>query len=78
MTRRIAVIAVALGIAAAPAAFAQPVKMSEAQLDQVAGGQGVISVSVTNVGNPNVNVNPTVNPNAPVTVSISVLGGGGL
>jgi hypothetical protein len=75
MKRRIALVALALGLSAAPAAFAEPVQMSEAQLDQVAGGQGLISVSVTNVGNPNVNVNPTINPNAPVNVSISVLGG---
>jgi hypothetical protein len=66
--KRIAVVALALGLAAAPAAFAEPVKMSEAQLDQVTGGQ-LISVSVTNVGNPNVQVNPNTN------VSISVLGG---
>lgn len=75
MKPRIAVVALALGLSAAPAAFAEPLKMSDAQLDNVAAGQGLISVSVTNVGNPNVTVNPTVNPNAPVNVSISVLGG---
>ena len=75
MRWRIVAVAVVVGLAAAPAAFAQPVKMSDAQLDQVAGGQGLIIVSVTNAGNPDVTVNPTINPNAPVNVSISVLGG---
>ena len=78
MTRRIAAFAVALGMAAAPAAFAQPVQMSDDQLDNVAAGQGLIEISVSNAGNANVNVNPNVSPNAPVTVSISVLGLGGL
>ncbi|HKO48498.1 MAG TPA: hypothetical protein VJV79_12290 [Polyangiaceae bacterium] len=78
MTRRIAALAVAFGIAAAPAAFAQPVKMSDAQLDNVAAGQGLIDIVVMNAGNANVTVNPNISPNAPVTVSISVLGLGGL
>ncbi|HYY61238.1 MAG TPA: hypothetical protein VE756_07605 [Burkholderiales bacterium] len=50
--------------------------MSDAQLDQVAAGQGLIEISVTNAGNPSVTVNPNVSANAPVTVSISVLGTG--
>jgi hypothetical protein len=68
--------AFAVGLAAAPAAFAEPVKLSDAQLDQVVGGQGLIEVSISNTGNPNVTVNPNVSANAPVTVSISVLGTG--
>ena len=76
MKQRIAAIAVALGLATAPAAFAEPVQMSDAQLDQVAAGQGLIEISVTNTGNPSVTVNPNVSANAPVTVSISVLGTG--
>ena len=74
MKQRIAAVAVALGLAAAPAAFAKPVKMSDQQLDQVVAGQGLIEVSVTNAGNASVTVNPNVSANAPVTVSISVLG----
>ena len=72
--KRITAIAVVLGLAAAPA-FAEPVKMTEAQLDQVTGGQ-LIDISVQNVGNAQVTVNPNVSANAPVTVSISVLGTG--
>jgi hypothetical protein len=70
--KRIAAVAVALGLAAAPAAFAEPTKMSEAQLDQVTGGIADVSVSLTNSGNPNVQVSPSVqaNPNANVTVSV--------
>jgi hypothetical protein len=67
--KRIAVVAVALGIAAAPA-FAQPTKMSDAQLDQVAGGIADVSVTLTNSGNPNVTVNPTVTASPTVTVSV--------
>ena len=74
MKQRIAAVAVAVGLAAAPAAFAEPVKMSDQQLDQVVAGQGLIEVSVTNAGNASVTVNPNVSANAPVTVSISVLG----
>jgi hypothetical protein len=73
--KRIAAVAFAVGLATAPAAFAEqtkPMKMSEAQLDQVTGGQ-LVNVSVNNVGNPTVTVNPsvTVNPN----IQVSVLGG---
>lgn len=60
--KRIAVVALSLGLAAAPAAFAAPEKMSEAQLDQVVGGLADVSVTVGDV---------TVNP----TVTVSVLGG---
>ena len=70
--KRIAVVALALGIAAAPA-FAQPTKMSDAQLDQVAGGIADVSVSLTNSGNPVITVSPTVT--ASPNVSVSVLGG---
>jgi hypothetical protein len=73
--KRIAAIALSLGLAAAPAAFAEPVKMSEAQLDQVAGGLADVSVNLTNVGNPNVTVSPSVQANPNVNVSVSVLGG---
>jgi len=70
--KRTVLIAVLLGLASAPAAFAQPAKMSETQLDQVVAGQGLIEVSVSNVGNPSVNA--PVNVNAPVTVSVLSLG----
>jgi len=69
--KRIAVVACALGLAAAPYAFAEPVQMSEAQLDQVAAGQ-LVDVSVSNVGNPSVTVNPTVNPTITVNPNVSV------
>ena len=65
--KRIAAVAVALGIAAAPA-FAEPTKMSDAQLDHVAGGLADVSVTV---GDISVNPSVTVNPN----VQVSVLGG---
>lgn len=68
--KRIAAVALALGLAAAPAAFAEPTKMSEAQLDQVTGGQGLINVAVTDVANPNIQVNPTVTVNPSVQVSV--------
>jgi len=73
--KRIAVVACALGLAATPYAFAEPVKMSDAQLDQVAAGQGLVDVSVSNVANPTITVNPNVNPTTNVNpnVSISVL-----
>jgi len=70
-------IALSLGLAAAPLAFAgetTPVKMSDAQLDQVAAGLADVSVSLDNVANPTVTVNPNVT--ASPTVSVSVLGGG--
>jgi hypothetical protein len=72
--KRIAAVAVTLSLAAAPA-FAQPTKMSEAQLDQVTGGLADVTVSLTNAGNPNVTVSPSVQANPNVNVSISVLGG---
>jgi hypothetical protein len=65
----IAAVAVTLSLAAAPA-FAEPTKMSEAQLDQVTGGLLDVSVSATNVGNPTVTVNPTVTANPSVTVRV--------
>ena len=67
--KRIAIAACALGLAAAPYAFAEPVKMSEAQLDQVAAGQ-LVDVSVSNVANPTVTVNPTITVNPNVSVSV--------
>ena len=72
--KRIAAVAVTLSLAAAPA-FAQPTKMSEAQLDQVTGGLADVTVSLTNAGNPNVTVSPSVQANPNVNVSVSVLGG---
>jgi hypothetical protein len=72
--KRIAAVAITLSLAAAPA-FAQPTKMSEAQLDQVTGGLADVTVSLTNAGNPNVTVSPSVQANPNVNVSISVLGG---
>ena len=74
--KRIAVVALALGIVAAPA-FAQPTKMSDAQLDQVAGGIADVSITLTNSGNPNVTISPSVQANPNVNVSVSVLGLGG-
>jgi hypothetical protein len=67
--KRIAAVAVTLSLAAAPA-FAQPTKMSEAQLDQVTGGLADVSVSLSNVGNPTVTVNPTITANPSVSVSV--------
>src|SRR5262249_47967773 len=67
------------GLATAPYAFAEPVKMSEAQLDQVAAGQlvdisvsNVANPSLSNVANPSVTVNPNVNPTTTVNPNISV------
>jgi hypothetical protein len=71
----ISAIALSLGLAAAPAAFAEQTKMSEAQLDQVTGGLADVTVSLTNSGNPNVTVSPSVQANPNVNVSVSVLGG---
>jgi hypothetical protein len=69
--KRITVLACALGFAAAPYAFADPVKMNEAQLDQVVAGQ-LVDVSVSNVANPSITVNPNVNPNITANPSVSV------
>jgi hypothetical protein len=71
--KRIAAVVLSFSLAAAPAAFAEPVKMSEAQLDHVTGGLADVSVNLTDVANPTITVNPavTVNPN----VQVSVLGG---
>jgi hypothetical protein len=69
MKKRLAVLALAFGVAGAPA-FAEPVKMSEAQLDQVAAGLADVSVNLTNVGNPTITVNPTVTVNPSVSVSV--------
>ena len=71
--KRIVAIAFALSLAA-PAAFAEKMKMSEAQLDQVTGGLADVTVSLTNSGNPNVTVSPSVQANQNVNVSVSVLG----
>ena len=71
--KRIAVAALSLSLVAAPVAFAEPVKMSEAQLDNVAGGLADVSVNLTDVANPTITVNPTVTVNP--SVSVSVLGG---
>jgi hypothetical protein len=65
----IAAVAVSLSLAAAPA-FAEPTKMSEAQLDNVTGGLADVSVSLSNVGNPTVTVNPTVTANPSVSVRV--------
>ena len=70
--KRIAAVAVVLSLAAAPA-FAEPTKMSEAQLDQVTGGLVDVTVNPSNVGNATITVNPTVTANP--TVTVSVLGG---
>jgi hypothetical protein len=59
--KRIVALALALGVAGAPA-FAAPTKMNEAQLDQVAGGLADVTVTVGDI---------TVNPN----IQVSVLGG---
>lgn len=71
--KRIAVVALAIGLAGAPIAYAQPTKMTEAQLDRVTGGQGLIGVTVSDVADVQVNPAVTVNPN--VNVQVSVLGG---
>jgi len=73
--KRIAAVAVTLSLAAAPA-FAQPTKMSEAQLDQVTGGVADVAVNIDNAGNANVTVTPSIqaNPNANVTVSVLGVG----
>jgi hypothetical protein len=74
--KRIAAVAVALGLAAAPAAFAEQTKMSEAQLDQVTGGLADVAVNIDNAGNANVTVTPSTQANPNVNVTVSVLGGG--
>jgi hypothetical protein len=74
--KRIAAVAVALGLAAAPAAFAEQTKMSEAQLDQVIGGLADVAVNIDNAGNANVTATPSVQANPNVNVSVSVLGAG--
>jgi len=71
--KRIAVVAVVLGIAAAPA-FAQPTKMSDAQLDGITGGIADVNVNIDNAGNAVVTASPNVNANPNVNVSVSVLG----
>jgi hypothetical protein len=68
----IAAVAVSLSLAAAPA-FAEPTKMSEAQLDNVTGGLADVTVDLNNVANPNITVSPTTTVSP--TVSVSVLGG---
>ena len=68
--KRIAAVVVALGLAAAPAAFAEQTKMSEAQLDQVTGGLADVTVSLSNVANPTITVNPNITANPTITVSV--------
>ena len=75
--KRIAAVAVALGLAAAPAAFAEPTKMSEAQLDAVTGGIADVAINIDNAGNANVTASPSTQANPNVNVSVSVLGLGG-
>jgi len=70
--KRIAALAVVLSLAAAPA-FAEPTKMSDAQLDQVTGGLADVSVNATNVANPTVSVTVSPTVTASPTVSVSVL-----
>jgi hypothetical protein len=70
--KRIALVAVALGIAAAPA-FAAPTKMSDAQLDQIAGGIADVTITLDNSANPNIQANPSVQANPNVNVSVGVL-----
>ena len=73
--KRIAVVALALGIVAAPA-FAQPTKMSDAQLDGITGGIADVTVTLDSSADPNIQVNPSVQVNPNVNVSVGVLGGG--
>ena len=73
--KRIAAVAITLSLAAAPA-FAQPTKMSEAQLDQVTGGVADVAVNIDNAGNANVTVTPSVQANPNANVTVSVLGAG--
>jgi hypothetical protein len=68
--KRIAAVAFSLSLAAAPVAFAEQTKMSEAQLDQVAGGLLDVTVSPSNVANPTITVNPTITANPSVSVSV--------
>ena len=70
--KRIAVVALSLGLAAS-AAFAEPVKMNEAQLDRVTGGLADVTISLTDSVNPTIQVNPNVQANPNVNVSVSVL-----
>jgi hypothetical protein len=72
--KRIAAVAVALGLAAAPAAFAEQTKMSDAQLDQVTGGLADVAINIDNAGNANVTASPSVQANPDVNVTVSVLG----
>jgi len=85
MKHRIAILAVSLGLAASPAAFAdndgkepekkaQPVQMSEAQLDNVTAGALINAVLVDVVDVRNVDVDVAIPVNA--AVAIDVLGGG--
>jgi hypothetical protein len=74
--KRIAAAVLGLGLAAAPAAFAEPVKMSEAQLDGVTGGIADVAVNIDNAGNANVTVTPSVQANPNANVTVSVLGAG--
>ena len=67
--KRIAALAVVLSLAAAPA-FAEPTKMSDAQLEQVTGGLADVSVNLSNVANPTITVNPTITANPSVSVSV--------
>jgi hypothetical protein len=79
MKRSAAVVVLVLGVAAAPA-FAEPTKMSEAQLDQVTGGLLDLNLSPTIVLAPTVSptvvLAPTVSPT--VGADLGGLGLGGL
>jgi|GraSoiStandDraft_4_1057263.scaffolds.fasta_scaffold1248466_2 hypothetical protein len=74
--KRIAAVAVVLGLAAAPAVFAEQTKMSEAQLDNVTAGLADVAVNIDNAGNANVTVSPSVQASPNANVTVSVLGGG--
>ena len=80
---RIACIFVALGLAAAgsTALAAEPVMMTEAQMDNVTGGGLIDAIIMDNLNNLGVDINAAVTAavntnvllNAPVNVSVNVL-----
>jgi hypothetical protein len=86
MNHRIAVLALSLGLAASPAAFAdnggqepekkapQPVQMSEAQLDNVSAGALINAVLVDVVEVRDIDIDVAIPVNA--AVAANVLGGG--
>ena len=73
MMKQASAIAVSIGLATAPAAFAEPVKMSDSQLDNVTGGAliNAVVVDVVDIENNRVAVAIPVNAAA----AINVLGG---